>query len=63
VTQAGFCDRVRGFWFGYRGQFGPMKDFLENIEFIRGWNEGTGLMLDEELAKIRAQKARGHETA
>jgi len=46
-------DRVRGFAAGYRNQLGSAKDFLANKEYIRGWNEGAGLRLDE-------LKAEGH---
>lgn len=46
-------DRVRGFAYGYRNQFGPAKDFLGNQEFIKGWREGHELRMDE-------FKAEGH---
>jgi len=48
-------DRVRGFMHGYRNSFGPAKDFLGNKEFIKGWNEGAELLLDELRAEARAK--------
>jgi hypothetical protein len=52
-------DRVRGFQFGYDNQFGPAKDFLTNPEFIKGWNEGASLRIDELRAQANAELRRG----
>jgi len=48
-----YCDRVRGFWYGYHFQSGSHAD-LHNAEFTKGWQEGADLLFDER----RAFKAR-----
>jgi hypothetical protein len=52
-----YCDRVRGFWYGFHNLHGPAKDFLGNAEYKRGWDEGVGLLLDERRA-LAAQRLR-----
>ncbi|HMF27137.1 MAG TPA: hypothetical protein VKE42_00105 [Candidatus Cybelea sp.] len=53
-------DRMRGFFYGYQGQPGPGSEFLGNPEYIKGWEEGAALLLDERRAfAARLDKHRG----
>ena len=43
--------RVAGFSYGYVNRPIPAKD-RENLEFLRGWDEGLALRIDEGLAEL-----------
>jgi len=49
-----FDDRIRGFVAGYFNRFGTGADFLGNGEYIKGWEEGASLRVDEMRAHAQA---------
>jgi hypothetical protein len=48
-------NRVRGFSHGYNHQFGPVT-LLADKEYVKGWNEGATLRLDEVRAQARRDR-------
>ena len=48
-----YCDRVRGFWYGYHFEISLSAHDYRNTEFCRGWQEGVDLLFDERRAKSK----------